>query len=119
MQVVLIASQLKDKVVYPEVDGEFSGDDLFTEMKKWAVEQNSEFDGYLLDINKMTSHPAVEQRKAEAYAKRVFAQKPRAVIGKGEAGERFINTYVRFTKAKGIQFFYDQSEAESWLHAQA
>ena len=115
----MIASQLKDKVVYLEVDGEFSGDDLFSEMKKWAVEHNNEFDGYLLDIDKMTSHPAMEQRKAEAFTKRVSAKKPRAVIGKGEVGERFIKTYVRFTKAEGIQFFYDQKEAESWLHAQA
>ena len=115
----MVASQLKNNVVYIEIDGEFSGDDITAEMKKWIVDHNSDFIGYILDINKMTSHPALEQRKAEAYTRRQDTQKPRAVIGRGEAGERFINTYIRFTKAEGIKFFYDQGEAESWLQAQA
>jgi hypothetical protein len=119
MEVSMIASELKDKVVYVALDGEFSGDDLFNEMKKWAVDQANEIDGYLLDIEKMTAHPAMEQKKAEGYNKRAGTQKPRAVIGKGEEGEKFLGRYVRFTKAEGIQFFYDRKEAEAWIHTQA
>jgi hypothetical protein len=75
--------------------------------------------GYVVDLNKMTKHPALEQRKAEAYAKKLNSKKPRAIVGKDDAIARLINIYMRFTKAEGVKYFTNHLDAKEWVLHQA
>ena len=111
----MINSRMENEIVYLEIVGDFSANELYSESKKWFDAHKDEYVGYLLDISKMEKHPALEQRKAEALSKQLNTQRPRAVIGKGEVSGRFINIYIRFTKAKDIKYFNDITEAEEWI----
>jgi hypothetical protein len=115
MEAAMINSRMENKIVYLDVVGDFSADELFSESKKWFDAHKDEYVGYLLDISKMEKHPALEQRKAEALSKQLTTKKPRAVIGKGDVSARFINIYIRFTKAKDIKYFGSLKEAEEWI----
>ena len=111
----MINSRLENKIVYLDVIGDFSADELYSECKKWFDSNGDDYVGYLMDISKMEKHPAMEQRKAEALSKQLSTQRPRAVIGKGEISARFINIYIRFTKAKAMKYFSNIEEAENWV----
>jgi hypothetical protein len=115
----MINSRMENKIVYLEIVGDFSADELYSESKKWFDAHKDDYVGYLLDISKMDKHPALEQRKSEALSKKLSTQKPRAVIGKGETSARFINIYIRFTKAKNLKYFSDVPEAEAWILSHA
>jgi hypothetical protein len=106
---------MENKIVYLDIEGAYSADELYAESKKWYDNHEDEYVGYLMDISKMTKHPAIEQRRAEAISKKLTTNKPRAVIGKGEAGARFINIYIRFTKAKDMKYFSKIEDAEEWI----
>lgn len=110
----MINSRLENKIVYLEINGDFSEDELQAESKKRFDAHKDDDVGYLLDISKMDKHPALEQRKSEALSKKLPTQKLCAVIGKGEASARFINIYIRFAKAKSIKYCSDIQEAEAW-----
>ena len=114
----MVSSRLDDHIVYIDIEGEFKADELLSETDKWISEHNDEFIGYLVDISKVTKHPAMEQRKAEAGARKVEEHKPRAVVGKDDMSARLISIYVRFTKAERIHYFTNQEEAKAWLLSQ-
>ena len=114
----MVTTELKGKVLYFTLEGAFSADELNAESAKWHAEHHEKFIGYILDITHMTSHPALEQRKAEAFRKKLETKKPTAVVGQGEDGERFTNIYIRFTKAENMQFFHTCEEAEGWILSQ-
>jgi hypothetical protein len=115
----MVTTELKGKVLYFTLEGAFSADELNVESGKWHEEHQEKFIGYVLDISHMTSHPALEQRRAEAFRKKLESNKPTAIIGKGEEGERFTNIYIRFTKAENLKFFHTYEEAEAWILGQA
>ena len=115
----MISSHLVDNIVFIEVEGVFSADELYAETSKWFETRSNEYIGYLVDVNKMTKHPAMEQRKAEAYAKKINSNKPRAIVGKDEAMARLINIYMRFTKAEGVKYFANHNDAKKWILSQA
>jgi hypothetical protein len=114
----MVTTELKGKVLYFMLEGAFSAVELNAESEKWHAEHHEKFVGYVLDITHMTSHPALEQRKAEAFRKKLETKKPTAIVGKGEDGERFTKIYIRFTKAEKLQFFHTYEEAESWILSQ-
>ena len=111
----MVTPELKGKVLYFTLEGAFSADELNAEVGKWYEEHHEKFDGYVLDISAMTTHPALEQRKAEAFRRNLGNQKPCAVVGKDEDDERFTSIYIRFTKAENMKFFYSNEEAEAWI----
>ena len=111
----MINSRMENKIVYLDIIGDFSADELYSECKKWFDAHKDDYIGYLMDISKMEKHPALEQRKAEALSKKLNTQRPRAVIGSGEVSARFINIYIRFTKAKDMKYFGNLEEAEKWI----
>jgi hypothetical protein len=117
--ILMITSYLEDRIVFLEIEGVFSADELYSETSKWFDTRKDDYAGYLVDVNKMTKHPALEQRKAEAYAKKVNSNKPRAIVGKDEAIARLINIYMRFTKAEGVKYFSNHEDAKTWLLSQA
>ena len=115
----MVTSRLVDNIVFIDVEGVFSADELYTETAKWFDTRKDEYVGYVVDLNKMTKHPAMEQRKAEAYAKKVNSNKPRAIVGKDEAMARLINIYMRFTKAERVKYFANHEDAKTWILSQA
>jgi hypothetical protein len=115
----MITSRLEENVVYIDIDGAFSAEDLYTESKRWLDSHKDDYVGYLVDISKMTDHSAVEQKKAEELTRQLDTGKPRAVVGKDTATSALINIYTRFTKAKGIKYFSNFKEAKNWLLDQA
>jgi hypothetical protein len=112
----MVSSRIEGPIVYFNIEGVFSADDLYNETIKW-LESGEEYVGYLVDITKMTKHPAIEQRKAEAYAKKLQTNKVRAIVAKDEATARLINIYMRFTKASqdDVKYFSKEEDAKAWL----
>ncbi|MBI9052152.1 MAG: STAS/SEC14 domain-containing protein [Anaerolineaceae bacterium] len=113
----MVTSRLEGNIVYLEMEGVFNAKELIAETAKW-IDREDEFIGYLCDMNKITKHPAMEQRKAEAQARK-DNPKPRALVGSSEALSRFINIYMRFTKAQGTKHFTNYEDAKAWLQSQA
>ena len=115
----MITSRLEDRIVFLEIEGEFTAEDLQTETRKWFDTQKDAYIGYLVDISKVTVHPALEQQKAGLYAKQLNSQKPRALVGNSEANARLASIFFRFTQAQNAKYFSDYEEAKGWLHSQA
>jgi hypothetical protein len=111
----MIKSWLDGNVVWIEIDGEFLADELVRESDKWLSTHKNDYIGYLVDIRKMTRQTAIEQKKAEAAAKKNNSGKPRAIIGKDAATATLVNIYTRFTGAQGVHYFTDVESAKSWL----
>jgi hypothetical protein len=110
----MVTSYLEDKIVVIDMEGEFLASELLSETDKWAKNED-EYIGYMVDISKVTKHAAMEQRKAEAGARKVESLKPRAVVGKDNASAKLISIYIRFTKAEGMRYFAKRKEAKDWL----
>ena len=112
----MVTSRIEGPIVYFNIEGVFSADELYAETIKW-LESGQEYVGYLVDISKMTKHPAMEQRKGEAYAKKLNTNKVRAIVAKDEATARLINIYMRFTKAdqESVKYFSNEEDAKAWL----
>jgi hypothetical protein len=111
----MIKSWLDGNMVWIEINGEFLADELIDETNKWLPTRKNEFVGYLVDIRKMTRQTAIEQKKAEAAAKKNQSHKPRAIIGKDAATAALVNIYTRFTGAQGVHYFTDVESAKTWL----
>ena len=111
----MIQSYKEGPIVYMDVEGAFSADEFAGESVKWLGSENDDIIGFLVDMSKMTSHPAMEQRKAEAEFKKMNPNWLRAIIVKDDASTRFIKIYMRFTKAERMKFFTNQEEAKDWL----
>ena len=111
----MIKSWKDGEIVYFQMEGEFLADELITESDKWLKEQDSEFLGYLVDIRNMTKQSALEQKKAEAAAKKNQSGKVRAVLGKDTATAAIVNIYTRFTGAEGVRYFTNEQEAKDWI----
>ncbi len=114
----MVKSWIDGKIVYLEMEGEFLADELNDETSKWLETHRDQYIGYLVDISKMTKQTALEQKKAEGYAKKNKSGKLRAVIGKDAATAMLINIYMRFTGAEGIRYFNNKQEAKDWLISQ-
>jgi len=112
----MMKSWMDGDIVWIEVEGDFLGDDMIAETSKWIETQKDSYVGYLVDIRKMTKQNAIEQKKAEDYAKSKGTRKPRAVLGKDAATAALVNIYQRFTGAQGLHFFTDADSAKKWLH---
>jgi hypothetical protein len=111
----MIKSWLDGDMVWIEIVGEFLADELIGETNIWLATRKNDFVGYLVDIRKMTRQTAIEQKKAEAAAKKNQSNKPRAIIGKDAATAALVNIYTRFTGAQGMHYFTDVERAKTWL----
>jgi hypothetical protein len=111
----MIKSWLDGNIVWIEIDGEFLADELIGETNKWLETRKNDYLGYLVDIRKMTRQTAIEQKKAEAAAKKNQSGKPRAIIGNDAATAALVNIYTRFTGAQGMRYFTDVESAKTWL----
>ena len=114
----MINSQKEGPILYMDIEGEFSAKDIAVEATKW-MQEHHDIIGYIVDISKMTSHPALEQRKAEANYKKQNPNVLRAIVGKDDASSRFLRIYMRFTKAEKMQYFTSREEAKTWIMNQA
>ena len=115
----MVTSQLEDRIVILSVEGELSADDVHAELLHWYETRLNDFDGYIINLNQMTKHPALEQRKAAAYEKKLPANKLHVIVGKDEKIARLIKIFERFTKADFVKYFTDQQEAKEWIISQA
>jgi hypothetical protein len=111
----MVKSWLDGNVVWIEIVGEFLADELIGETNQWLATRKNDYVGYLVDIRKMTRQTAIEQKKAEAMAKKNQSHKPRAIIGKDIATATLVNIYTRFTGAQGVHYFTDVESAKAWL----
>lgn len=111
----MIKSWLDGNMVWIEIEGEFIAEELINETDRWLKTHKNDYIGYLVDIRKMTHQSAVEQKKAEAAAKKNQSGKPRAIIGKDAATAALVNIYTRFTGAQGMHYFTDVGSAKAWL----
>lgn len=111
----MIKSHKEGPIVYMEIEGAFSAAELAQESEKWVDTKEGDMVGFLVDITKLTKHPAIEQRKAEAEFKQKSPDLLRAIVGNDDAAARFIKIYMRFTKADRMKFFTNQAEAKEWM----
>lgn len=114
----MVTSQLQDRIVILSVEGELSADEVHAELLNWYETKLDDFDGYIIDLNRMTKHPAIEQRKAAAYEKKLPSNKPHAIVGKDEKIARLINIFERFTKASFVKYYTNHEDAKAWILSQ-
>ena len=115
----MVSSRLEDRIVILSVEGELSADQVHAELLNWYGKRMDEFDGYIIDLNQMTKHPALEQRKAAAYEKKLPSNKPHAIVGKDEKIARLISIFERFTKANLVKYYTNLEEAKAWIVSQS
>ena len=111
----MIKSHKEGPIVYMAIEGEFSSAELAKESEKWVDTNTGDLLGFLVDITKLTKHPAMEQKKAEAEFKQKSPDLLRAIVGKDDAAARFIKIYMRFTRADRMKFFTNPEEAKEWM----
>ena len=113
----MFTSQLKDRVVWLTVTGEFLADDLMGQVSKWLPRLN-EFDGFITDMRQTEGSPSpAEQKKAEEWRKKNNTGKPNAILGKDNGMSMLVKIYVRFTGAKNARYFTDETEAINWIRS--
>jgi hypothetical protein len=114
----MIKSWKNGEIVYIKIIGEFIADELISETTKWLTTQPDQYVGYVVDLCEMTKQTAVEQKKAEAAAKKNNSGKPRALLGKDAGMAALVNIYQRFTGAQGVRYFTNEQEAKNWIMSQ-
>ena len=111
----MVTSRLDDRILMLAIEGEFSADEFQAELTSWINTRLDDFDGYIINLNEMTKHPAMEQRKAAAYEKNLNIDKPHVIVGKDEKIARLLKIFERFTKADVVKYFTNDEDAKAWI----
>lgn len=111
----MIKSWQDGEIVCIKITGEFLAAEIGSETRKWYQSKADQYVGYLVDITDMTKQSAVEQKKAEEESRKANTGKPRALLGKDKATAALVNIYKRFTGAKEMRYFTDETEAREWI----
>jgi hypothetical protein len=111
----LITSELKDGIVWLNVVGKLTVQDVMREAGKWLPQKDT-FSGYITDLRKITGSPSTsERKKLEQWRKQNKSGKPHAMLGRDNFMGVIIQAYIRITNAKDTHYFTDAEKAIAWV----
>jgi len=111
----MIASELKDGIVWLTIEGELEAEEVQREAGKWLAQKDT-FSGFITDLRELIAIPSMEeQKRLEAWREQNKSGKPHAILGRTNAMSVLITIYVRLTKARDTRYFMNPEAAIDWV----